>query len=256
MNIAVAIRLMPKAGEELEVDASGTDIDRELVDMALNEFDDQALEEAVLIKEATGGTVTAVGLRAEGIDEALRLAYARGADRLVVVEAGEIDVYDSRTAALAFAEAFRGLAPDLVLTGVQTPSDVFGQLAPYLATTLGWPQANVVVGVTLADGTARVVQEYAGGRLAVLGLRLPAVVGVQSASSPPRYVAMARLRQAMTEANAETLDVSVEAPAAASRLVSLARPAPQTQATMLEGDAEQVAGQILAVLRERGALAG
>ena len=157
---------------------------------------------------------------------------------------------------LAFAEAFRGLAPDLVLTGVQTPADVFGQLAPYLATTLGWPQANVVVGVTLADGTARVVQEYAGGRLAVLGLRLPAVVGVQSASSPPRYVAMARLRQAMTEANAETLDVSVEAPAPASRLVSLARPAPQTQATMLEGDAEQVAGQILAVLRERGALAG
>ena len=100
------------------------------------------------------------------------------------------------------------------------------------------------------------VQEYAGGRLAVLGLRLPAVVGVQSASSPPRYVAMARLRQAMTEASAETLDVSVEAPAAASRLVSLARPAPQTQATMLEGDAEEVAAQIVAVLRERGALAG
>ena len=59
--------------------------------MAINEFDDQALEEAVLIKEATGATVTAVGLRSDGIEEALRLAYARGADRLVVVEAGEID---------------------------------------------------------------------------------------------------------------------------------------------------------------------
>ena len=121
MNIAVAIRLMPKAGDELEVDESGTDIDRELVEMVINEFDDQALEEAVLLKEATGATVTAVGLRSDGIDEALRLAYARGADRLVVVEAGEIDAYDSRTAALAFAEAFRQLAPDLVLTGVQTP---------------------------------------------------------------------------------------------------------------------------------------
>ena len=224
--------------------------------MVINEFDDQALEEAVLIKEATGATVTAVGLRADGIDQALRLAYARGADRVVVVEAGEIDAYDSRTAALAFAEAFRQLAPDLVLTGVQTPSDVFGQTAPYLATTLGWPQANVVVGVTLADGTARVVQEYAGGRLAVLGLQLPAVVGVQSASSPPRYVAMARLRQAMTEASAETLNVSVEAPATASKLISLARPAPQTQATMLEGDAEEAAAQIVEVLRERGVLAG
>ena len=165
MNIAVAIRLMPKMGDELEVDESGTDIDRELVEMAINEFDDQALEEAVLLKEATGATVTAVGLRSDGIDEALRLAYARGADRLVVVEAGEIDTYDSRTGALAFAEAFRQLEPDLVLTGVQTPTDVFGQTAPYLAANLGWPQASVVVGVTLADGTARVCRSTPAGAL-------------------------------------------------------------------------------------------
>jgi electron transfer flavoprotein beta subunit len=256
MDIAVAIRLMPKAGEELEVDESGTDIDRELVEMAINEFDDQALEEAVLIKEATGATVTAVGVRAEGIEQALHVAYARGADRLVIVEAGEIDCYDARTASLALAEAFRQLAPALVLTGVQTPYDVFGQTAPYLAATLGWPQASVVVGVTLADRTARVVQEYSGGHLAVLDLQLPAVVGVQSASSPPRYVAMARLRQAMTEATTETLDVSVQAPGAAPKIISLARPAPQSQAAMLEGDADEVAAKILDVLRERGVLAG
>ena len=245
---------MPKAGDELEVDAGGTDIDRDLVDMVISEFDDQALEEAVLIKEAMGATVTAVALQAEGAEQALRVAYARGADRVVLVDAGEIDAYDSRTAALAFAEAFRALAPDLVLLGVQTPSDVFGQTAPCLAVALGWPQANVVVGVTVADGSARVTQEYAGGRLAVLGLKLPAVVGVQSASSPPRYVSMGRLRQAMTEASAETLPVSVEAPATGSTLVSLARPELQGGATMLEGDAEEVAAQIVAVLRERGAL--
>ncbi len=255
MNIAVALRLMPKVGDELEVAEGGTDIDRELVEMVLNESDDQALEEAVLIKEATGATVTAVGLRAEGMEQALHLAYARGADQLVVVEAGEIDSYDSRTASLAFAEAFRQLAPDLVLTGVQTPTDVFGQTAPVLARTLGWPQANVVVGVTIANGTARVVQEYAGGRLAVLGLELPAVVGVQSASSPPRYVAMGRLRQAMTEANPHALDVNVT-PAAVPKLVSLARPVPQTQATMLDGEADEVAEKIVEVLRERGALPG
>lgn len=254
MNIAVAIRLMPKAGDELEVDASGTDIDREYVDMTISEFDDQALEEAVLIKEATGATVTAVGLQSDGMEQALRVAYARGADRAVVVETGDIDPYDSRTAALAFAEAFRELAPDLVLIGVQTPSDVFGQAAPLLAVALGWPQANVVVGVSVVDGTVRVVQEYAGGRLAVLGLQPPAVVGVQSASSPPRYVSMSRLRQAMTEASAESLAVTVEAPGARSKLVSLARPEPQVGATMFEGDAEAVAAQIVAVLQEQGAL--
>jgi electron transfer flavoprotein beta subunit len=254
MNIAVAVRLMPKAGEELELDPSGTDIDREYVDMTITDFDDQALEEAVLIKEATGATVTAVGLKADGIEEALRVAYARGADRVVIADAGDLDPYDSRGAALAFAAAFRQLAPDLVLVGVQTPYDVFGQTAPVLAVALGWPQASVVVGVAVDDGRARVTQEYAGGRLAVLGLSLPAVVGVQSASSPPRYVSMTRLRQAMSEASAETVAAGVEPSARGSELVSLARPEPKVGATMLEGDGEEIAAQIVAVLREQGAL--
>jgi len=254
MNIAVAVRLMPKSGEELELDPSGTDIDREYVEQAITDFDDQALEEAVLIKEATGATVTAVGLASDGIDQALRVAYARGADRVVVVNAGELDPYDTRTAALAFAEAFRELSPDLVLVGVQTPYDIFGQTAPLVAVALGWPQANVVVEVGVADGTARVEQEYAGGHVAVLGLRLPAVIGVQSASQPPRYVSMTRLRQAMTEASPESLSVSVAPAARAPQLVALAPPEAKGHATMLDGDAEEVAAKIVAVLREQGAL--
>ena len=254
MHIAVAVRLMPKAGEELELDPSGTDIDREYVDETITDFDDQALEEAVLIKEATGATVTAVGLRAEGIDQALSVAYARGADRVVAVDAGVLDPYDTRTAALAFAEAFRALTPDLVLVGVQTPYDIFGQTAPLVAVALGWPQANVTVRVDVADGTARVEQEYAGGRLAVLGLQLPAVVGVQSARQPPRYVSMARLRQAMTEASAEALSVSVAPAARSSQLVALARPEATSHATLLEGDPDEVAARIVALLREQGAL--
>jgi electron transfer flavoprotein beta subunit len=254
MNIAVAVRLMPKAGEELEPDPSGTDIDREYVEQAITDFDEQALEEAVLIKEATGATVTAVALQSEGADQALHVAYARGADRVVAVDAGALDPYDTRTAALAFAEAFRQLSADLVLVGVQTPYDIFGQTAPLVAVALGWPQANVVVKVAVADGTARVEQEYAGGRLAVLGLQLPAVVGVQSASRPPRYVSMTRLRQAMTEASAESLSVSVTPAAVAPQVVALARPEAKGHATMLEGDAEEVAAKIVAVLREQGAL--
>ena len=149
MNIAVALRLMPNIGDELEVDDSGADIDRDLVEMVVNEFDEQALEEAVLIKEATGATVTAIALEGDGADQALRVAYARGADRVVSVDAGEIEPYDTRAVALAFAQAVRELSPDLVLTGVQTPYDVFGQTAPYLAAELGWPQVSVVVRTTM-----------------------------------------------------------------------------------------------------------
>ena len=254
MNIAVALRLMPNPADELELDDSRTDIDRDYVDMVINEFDEQALEEAVLVKEATGATVTAMALEADGAEQALRIAYARGADRSVLIGAGEVEPYDTRTAALVFAEAVRELAPDLLLAGVQTPTDLFGQTAPYLAAALDWPQASVVDGVEIVDGKAHVTQEYAGGRLAVLALRLPAVVGVQAAKSPPRYVSMARVRQAMSEASIETLSVTVLRTPPASTIASLARPEQTSGATMLEGDATQLAKQVAALLREQGAL--
>ena len=138
--------------------------------------------------------------------------------------AGEIDPYDSRTAALAFAEAFRALAPDLVLVGVQTPvrrlrSDRAGarrrssagrrrtssSASPWPTGPRAWCRSTPA----------------AGSRCWAFSCRPSS--GVQSASSPPRYVSMGRLRQAMTEASAETLDVSVEAPSGAPKLV-VARP--------------------------------
>jgi len=255
VNIAVVLRMMPNLGDELELDATGADIDRDLVGMVLNEFDDQALEEAVLLKEAIGATVTAIGLEEEGMEQVLRVAYARGADRTVIVQAGEVDPYDTRSAAFALAEALRGLAPDLVLTGVQTPYDLFGQAAPYLAVGLGWPHASVVSGISVVNGAIHVLQEYAGGRAATLELQLPAVVGVQAASSPPRYVSMGRLRQAMTRAVSEPVGVTLSGPDQRSTIVSFARPEQQAAATMLVGDAAQIAVQIAALLRERGALA-
>ena len=97
------------------------------------------------------------GCRATGIEQALKVAYARGADRVVLVDAGEIDPYDSRTVgARVRAGVPRAVARPRRSIGVQTPQDVFGQTAPYLAAELGWPQASVVVGVTVGDGDARV----------------------------------------------------------------------------------------------------
>ncbi len=105
MNIAVVLRLMPSLGDELEVDDNGVDIDREIVELVTNEFDEQALEEAVLIKESSGATVTALALAGDGAEQALRVAYARGADRVVLVDAGDNDPYDTRTASAAIAQA-------------------------------------------------------------------------------------------------------------------------------------------------------
>ena len=85
MNIVVPIKLVPDLVEELEIDDSGTDIDRDFLTYKINEFDDHALEEALQLKEAHGGTVTVVALEREETDKALYTALAKGADRAIKI---------------------------------------------------------------------------------------------------------------------------------------------------------------------------
>ena len=251
MHIAVILKQVPDLVEEVEVDANGTEIDRDSIKWKLNEFDDHALEQAVLLKESAAAEVTALALESDGVDQLLYGALARGADRAVKVATGDART-DSPRAAAALAEVLAEMAVDLVLTGVQAVDDLHGQLAPILATRLGWPHVSVVSGVTLEGAKVRVQQEYSGGRMATLELDLPAVVGVQAAARPPRYVPISRLRQVMASAQLGSMTATAEAPALGSTVSRLAAPAQGASAQLLEGRPEEVAQQILAVLRERG----
>ncbi|HEX9098793.1 MAG TPA: electron transfer flavoprotein subunit beta/FixA family protein [Candidatus Dormibacteraeota bacterium] len=255
MHIAVVVKQVPDLVEELDIDSGGKDIDRSLVKMKLNEFDDHALEQAILLKESGGAKVTAVALAAEGIDQVLYAAKARGADGAMKVDAGG-EVMDSRRAASAISEAIKQLAPDLVLTGVQAADDLFGQTGPYLAAALGWPHVSVVSGVEIAGDKIRAHQEYAGGRTATLEVDLPAVIGVQAAPKPPRYVPVTKLRQAMASGALESVaGVAAAAPAGVA-VIEVAKPETGKGAEMLSGSAAEVADRIAALLTERGLVRG
>src|SRR3990172_1275310 len=68
MNIIVPLKQVPDLVEELQIDESGRDLNREWLKYKLNEFDEHALEEALLLKEELGGQVTAIALESEEID--------------------------------------------------------------------------------------------------------------------------------------------------------------------------------------------
>jgi electron transfer flavoprotein beta subunit len=255
LHIAVVVKQVPDLVEELEIDSGGKDIDRSFVKMKINEFDDHALEQAVLLKESGGANVTAVAVGADGIDQVLYAAKARGADRVVKVEAGD-ELLDSRRAATAIAEAIKHVNPDLVLTGVQAADDLFGQTAPFLAAALGWPHVSVVSGVEIAGDKVRVHQEYAGGRTATLEVALPAVIGVQAAPQPPRYVPVTKLRQAMASGALESVAATAAAASGGVAVVAVAKPEAGKGAEMLSGSAAEVADKVSALLGERGLVRG
>src|SRR5512135_2010618 len=115
MNIVVAIKQIPSIADDLPV--RGNNIDFDSVDFVLNEFDEQSIEQAVLVKEAAGGTVTVIGVDLIGeLDSILHLALAKGADKAVKISAEEPGA-DSHTQARWLADAIRGMSADIVFTG-------------------------------------------------------------------------------------------------------------------------------------------
>lgn len=252
MRIVVPIKQVPDVAEELELASDETDVEREFLSFVMSEFDGQALEEAVLLKEAAGGEVVVVALDEPDVDQALATALAKGADRAVKLTGGGEGWISSHSRAGVVAEWLRGENADLVLCGVQAVDDLDGQLPARLGPLLGRPHASVVVGVEVRDGVAAVQQDFGGGRVNELELRLPAVLGVQTASQPPRYVPISRIRQAMQEGTIEEQAATAAAAETGITVRRLYEPEQADQAEMLAGNADEVADRIVELIRARG----
>lgn len=255
MNIVVTVKQVPDLVEDLEIDTSGRSLDRDWLKFKMNEFDEHALEQALLLKEAHGGQVTVVGVDAGEIDDTLYTALAKGADRAVKI-VGDFEAgLSSHQAARLLAGAIRGMDYDLVLTGVQAVDDLDGQVGPLLAAALGVPAVSVVAGVTLDGKTATVKKEFAGGLVAELEVDLPAVLGIQAAAQPPRYAPVSRVRQVMKTAVIEEVEAGDAGPAGVE-VRRMFKPEAAGRAEMIEGGPEDVAERIVAILREKGILKG
>ena len=249
MNIVVAIKHIPSIADDLPV--SGNNVDFDSVDFVLNEFDEQSIEQAVLVKEAVGGTVTVVGVDLiEELDNILHLAIAKGADKAVKVTADEPGA-DSHMQAKWLSEAIKGLSPDIVFAGVQASNDLDGQIGPMIAAHLDMPYIGGVSSVEVADGTATVNKEFAGGVGAKYSVSLPMVVGVQAAAKPPRYAPISKVRQVAQTATIDTVEPSDDASSGLT-FKKMAPPVATGHAEMIDGSPKEVAAKIVELLKSKG----
>ncbi len=252
MDSVVLLRPVPDPVEELELNDDGSDLDRDYLGYVLNEFDDHALEEAILVKEASGGTVTVFGLgSADEMEQILYTALAKGADEAVKL-GDDLDHLSVGSQADIFASALEGRSYDLVLTGVQAADELDGQLAVRVAAKLGIPHVSVVVGAEAGDGTVEVTKEFWGGITADYEVQTPAVIGVQAARQPPRYVAVSLIRNAQQEGNLSEDDIEAPDDTSGVTVVSVRVPESGEGAEMIEGDEEAAAAKIIEILRGAG----
>ncbi|MCC7189393.1 MAG: hypothetical protein IT312_11680 [Anaerolineales bacterium] len=249
MNIVVAIKHIPSIADDLPV--KGNNVDFDSVDFVLNEFDEQSIEQAVLVKEAVGGTVTVVGVDMIGeLDNVLHLALAKGADKAVKVT-GDDPAADSHQQAKWLAEAIKGMAADIVFAGVQASNDLDGQVGAMIAAYLDMPYIGGVSSVEVSGGTATVNKEFAGGVGAKYEVTLPMVVGVQASVKPPRYAPVSKVRQIAQTATIDKVAPTGEASAGLA-FKKMAPPVATGHAEMFSGSSKEVAAKIVELLKSKG----
>ena len=255
MNIIVPVKLVPDLVEELTIDSSGKALDTTYIRLKLNEFDDHAIEQAVLLKEHHGCHVTALAPDLEGADEVLYTAAAKGCDRLIKLMGNFREEVNNHALARLFASIIQDLKPDLILTGVQAHNDLDGSLGPLLAETMRLPYIGYVAGVTLPNQeNARLRKEYPGGLIGEMEVRLPAVLGIQAAGEPVRYVAFSKIRQAMKSANLEEQLVGEIVLSGGPRIDRLFQPESGSRAEMIHGDAVEVAARLVDIFTAAGVI--
>jgi electron transfer flavoprotein beta subunit len=267
MNILIYLQVVPDTVEDLVIASDGKTLDSEYLRTILNEPDDHALEQGLLLKEKYGGTLTVVAFDSSDVGDVLFGALAKGADSALKITGIEKRKIDSHSAARILQSILKDKSYDVILTGVQATDDMDGQVGAMLAVYLRLPYVGVVSGVTV-DGTSVIVRkEFPGGVLEEIRVQLPALLGIQSASQPPRYVPVARIRQAMKAGHIEEIRVSdvlqpVEAAVGitmydggvplALAVQRMLKPEISGRAEMISGTPQEIVSRIVGILQEKG----
>jgi electron transfer flavoprotein beta subunit len=253
MDIIVPIKFVPDPVEDLEIDASTGLLDRTFLRLTPNELDDHALEEALLLTERHGGAVTVVTLDGGDVDEALFTAIAKGAKRAVKIrgEGFERGLGNQRMAAI-LEQALKDTVFDLILTGTQAVDDLDGFVGALLADRLGLPYVGYVTKIAVENGTIVASKEYPGGLSGEMEVAGRAVLGIQAAEKPPRYIVTSRIMDAMRSGRIEEIEAADVAGEPEILVGAMSAPESATHAEMIQGGVQQVAEKLVALLRDRG----
>ena len=213
MKILVAVKRVIDYNVQVRVKEDGTGVVTENIKMSTNPPDDNAVEEAVKIKESGKATeIIAVTVGEEKAQETVRKALATGADKGIHVKVNGI------VEPLAVAKILKKIVekeqPQLVFMGKQAIDDDCNQTGQMLAALLNWPQATFVSKVEIKDKTLEVIREVDEG-LETIEINIPSVVTCDLRLNEPRYASLPNIMKAkkkpIEQINADDLGIDIKA---------------------------------------------
>ena len=248
MKIAVCIKQVPTREWQPRLKDDKTWIREQDVSYEMNEPDAYALEEALRLREKHGGEVVVCSAGPARVQQVIREALARGADRAIHVEDDSLGAADAFVIADALAAAMADEKFALVLTGLQSDDQGHAATGVVLAERLGIPHSTIIMEVQVQDGGLRIKRELEGGWFQWIAMPLPALLTIQSGINQLRY---ATLKGIMAAKKKEIRKAA--APAGlkpTQQIVALGLPTKSKQTQMIAGSAGEAAKELVRRLRE------
>ena len=262
MEILVCVKRVPDTSEnEIQINAAGSDVERDDLVYSINEPDNYAVEEALQIVARTGGSVAVATVGTEDDEEILRREMAMGANRGVLISDEAFAGSDGRGIATTLKAYVQKNHYDLILTGVQA-DDGAAQVGGMLAAMLDYPFASLVNSIeVLENRKLKIGREIEGGNKEISEIDLPCVLSIQTGINEPRYVGMRGIRQ-VASAEIPALGASelgIEAATVGESGAKVKRsdyfvPAAGKGAEMLNGSREANIDKVIELLRAKGGL--
>jgi len=248
MKIIVLVKQVPDTETSIKVGDKA--ISEAGVKWIISPYDEFAIEEGIRIREKSGGEVVAVSLGPDRVVEALRTAYAMGADRAIHIKVDDYVTFDATYTSELLANFIKSENADLVIGGKQSIDTDSSQVVLQIAERLGLPHVAMALKLELAGTKVTATREVEGGT-EVVETSLPLVVTAQKGLNEPRYPSL----KGIMYAKKKPVDVKKpeELGASGSKLevVSLEPPPPRVAGRKLEAaDANGYATQLVKALRE------
>ena len=252
VRVLVCVKRVPAPGARIALTADGQDIDTKNLGFTTSPHEECAVEEAIRLVEAHGGSSTVLTVGPPVADEQLRYALSVGAGAAVLVTTDGPDP-DAQATARALVRAIAGLESrdgpfDLILFGNESADSGGFQVGIRVARALGRPVVNGIKGIELDGDTVTARREAVDG-LEVYRLALPAVLGVKEGINLPRYPTLpGRLRSKKAEVAEQT---AVGEPGGLHTL-AFALPVEQVTETTILGTGPDAAPAVVDLLLELG----
>jgi electron transfer flavoprotein beta subunit len=253
MKIVVCVKYVPDTAIKIKIASNGKEVELSDVTFIVNPYDEFALEEALKIKEKSGGEVVVVGAGGEAATAGLRTCLAMGADSAILVQDPSLEKADSFITGTVLARVCLNINPDLILFGKHAIGVDNGQVPSVVAEQLDLPQVSVVTKIDILDTKFRAERDIEGAQEIVEG-SLPAVITAQKGLNTPRYASlkgiMAAKKKQIAVQTLASLGLTADDLKPRLSVEQITLPPSRPPGKILKGEVAEVVPQLVKLLHE------